>query len=87
MTSIPLLTFVVEKLIDEQHILQILIGVAGDSGLGKTSLLNALLGVKVLPESNQEASTATVCQISWNFDQRRGRDFRAEVVFRTKQDS
>ncbi|KAK3303561.1 uncharacterized protein B0T15DRAFT_496102 [Chaetomium strumarium] len=33
-----------------------------------------------------EAATATVCRIAWNYDDTEGREFRAEVTFRSKDD-
>jgi GTP-binding protein EngB required for normal cell division len=66
--------------------LEILVGVAGATGAGKTSLLNALLEYpELLPSSSTEAATATVCRISYNHDDRKGREFRAVVKFRTEE--
>jgi hypothetical protein len=66
--------------------LEILVGVAGAIGAGKTSLLNALLEYpELLPSSSTEAATATVCRISYNHDDRKGREFRAVVKFRTEE--
>ncbi|KAK4461591.1 Dynamin family-domain-containing protein [Cladorrhinum samala] len=67
--------------------LEILVGVAGATGAGKTSLLNALLETpELLPSSSQEAATATVCRIAYNTDETSGNEFKAEVVFRSKED-
>ena len=67
--------------------LEILIGVAGVTGAGKTSTLNALLGFpRLLPSSSTEAATATVCRIAWNHDDTVGHEFRADVIFRSKED-
>ena len=67
--------------------LEFLVGVAGAIGAGKTSLLNALLEFpKLLPSSNTEAATATVCRIAWNHDNTPGHEFTAEVIFRSKDD-
>ncbi|EEY23518.1 conserved hypothetical protein [Verticillium alfalfae VaMs.102] len=58
------------------------LGVAGSTGAGKTSLLNALLGIhEFLPSSCEQAATAVVCQVSWNHDMRAGFEYRAEVDF------
>jgi hypothetical protein len=66
--------------------LEVLVGVAGATGAGKTSLLNALLEYpELLPSSSTEAATATVCRIAWNDDDTPGHEFRAEVKFRTKE--
>ncbi|GAB1315716.1 hypothetical protein MFIFM68171_05926 [Madurella fahalii] len=67
--------------------LEILVGVAGVTGVGKTSLLNALLEfLGLLPSSSMEAATATVCRIAWNDDNTPGREFKADVIFRSKED-
>lgn len=67
--------------------LKILIGVIGATGAGKTSLLNSILECpELLPSSSTEAATATVCRIAWNHDDTAGREFRAKVVFRDKDD-
>jgi len=66
--------------------LEILVGVAGTTGAGKTSLLNALLEYpELLPSSSTEADTATVCRIAWNYDNAAGHEFRADVKFRSKE--
>ncbi|KAK4232611.1 hypothetical protein QBC38DRAFT_450238 [Podospora fimiseda] len=67
--------------------LEILVGVAGQTGAGKTSLLNVLLETPdLLPSSSQQAATATVCRIAYNCDKTAGHEFRAEFVFRSKED-
>jgi hypothetical protein len=59
-----------------------LVGVAGITGAGKTSLLNAILECQeFLPTSAQQASTSVACQISWNDDYAPGHEFRAEIEF------
>jgi ATPase subunit of ABC transporter with duplicated ATPase domains len=60
-----------------------LIGVAGATGAGKTSLLNTLLEYpEMLPSSSTEAATATVCRIAYNHDDTPGNEFRADIKFR-----
>ncbi|KAI1802124.1 hypothetical protein F4811DRAFT_573467 [Daldinia bambusicola] len=64
---------------------EVLVGVAGSTGSGKTSALNALLGFnELLPTNNQEASTAVVCKVSYNDSDKPSMQFRACVTFRTK---
>lgn len=47
--------------------------------------MNALLEYpELLPSSSTEAATATVCRIAYNHDDTKGREFRADVKFRTK---
>ncbi|CRK33747.1 hypothetical protein BN1708_006122 [Verticillium longisporum] len=66
----------------KRHSFELLVGVAGSTGAGKTSLLNALLGIhEFLPSSCEQAATAVVCQVSWNRDMRAGFEYRAEVDF------
>ncbi|KAG7143060.1 Nuclear GTPase SLIP-GC like protein [Verticillium longisporum] len=66
----------------KRHSFELLVGVAGSTGAGKTSLLNALIGIhEFLPSSCEQAATAVVCQVSWNHDMRAGFEYRAEVDF------
>ncbi|KAM7218078.1 hypothetical protein V8F06_006484 [Rhypophila decipiens] len=60
---------------------KVLVGVRGATGAGKSSLFNSLLGMPILPVSSTQASTATVCHISWNHDDDPQRAFRAQVFF------
>ncbi|ROT42678.1 hypothetical protein SODALDRAFT_374965 [Sodiomyces alkalinus F11] len=70
-----------ETAIQKHREFQILVGVAGSTGAGKTSLLNALLGAsEFLPSSCEQAATAVVCQILWNHDETPGREYRAEFL-------
>ncbi|KAM0327440.1 hypothetical protein ACHAQA_005728 [Verticillium albo-atrum] len=66
---------------------KLLVGVAGPTGAGKTSLLNALLEEQeFLPSSCEQAATSVVCQISWNRDVRPGYAYRAEIDFHDYND-
>ena len=66
---------------------RVYIGVAGATGAGKTSALNAVLGMRnLLPSSNEAASTAVVCQVAYNEDDDQKRAFRAEVIFKSLRD-
>lgn len=61
-------------------------GVAGASGAGKTSAINAWLNVAdLLPSSFEQAATAVVCLVSWNYDERPGYQFRAEIDFHSTE--
>ncbi|KAI1408681.1 hypothetical protein F5Y13DRAFT_194153 [Hypoxylon sp. FL1857] len=63
----------------------VLVGVAGPTGSGKTSALNALIGFnELLPTNNQEAATAVPCKIAYNDDDRDDYKFQANITFRDK---
>ncbi|KAG4220910.1 hypothetical protein PC116_g30611, partial [Phytophthora cactorum] len=66
---------------------QVLVGVAGPTGSGKTSALNALLEFsELLPTNNQEAATAVACKVAYNDNDDPDMRFRARVTFRTKEE-
>ncbi|KAI6783470.1 uncharacterized protein J7T54_005499 [Emericellopsis cladophorae] len=61
---------------------QVLVGVVGQTGVGKTSLLNAMLGeYELLPSGHERAATAVCCKVAWNYDMEPGHECRAEVFF------
>ncbi|KAK0708182.1 hypothetical protein B0H67DRAFT_543670 [Lasiosphaeris hirsuta] len=77
----------IETLNKGNHALEILVGVAGDTGAGKTTILNNLLGMpELLPSSNCQASTACACRVSFNNDDDPNTPFRAEITFRSYDD-
>lgn len=81
-----LLTKIVGKVVAKERNNEVLVGVCGGTGVGKTSLLNALLGIdELLPSGQEEAATAVPCKVSWNYDDRPGHECRAEVHFQEKQ--
>ncbi len=64
---------------------RIVAGVLGSTGVGKSSLLNALLDIPdLLPSSHTEAGTATVCQLAWNHSDAPDTAFRAQIIFRSE---
>ncbi|EXK99413.1 hypothetical protein FOQG_01942 [Fusarium oxysporum f. sp. raphani 54005] len=72
----------------EQHQnLEILIGVEGPTGAGKSSFLDSLLEIpELFPSGHQGAATATVAKVSWNWDDAPGHLFRAKVTFQNLSD-
>ncbi len=76
-----------DKLHESRQNFEVLIGVAGRTGAGKSTILNMLLEIpELLPSSNSEAATSCACRVSWNDDDAPDRKFRAEVVFRSRED-
>ncbi|KAK4187409.1 hypothetical protein QBC35DRAFT_452299 [Podospora australis] len=68
----------------EARNLELLVGVQGATGAGKTSLLNALLGYRdLLPSNSAVASTATICKVSYNHSDDPDKKFHAKVHLRT----
>ncbi|KAL5620863.1 hypothetical protein FOBRF1_004109 [Fusarium oxysporum] len=67
--------------------LQILVGVEGPTGAGKSSFLGSLLQIPELFPSGQEAAaTAVIGKISWNDADDPECAFRAKIVLRKKED-
>ncbi|KAI1301107.1 hypothetical protein F5Y03DRAFT_408055 [Xylaria venustula] len=74
------------EIIRDHQDFRVLVGVAGATGSGKTSILNALLGFQeLLPTNNEEASTAVQCMVSFNHDLRPEYAFRCDVTFQSKE--
>jgi len=66
---------------------ELLIGVQGQTGAGKSSLLNTILGYHgLLPSSSAEASTATVCRVAYNYSEDAERLFYAVINFTPLQE-
>ncbi|KAI0204462.1 hypothetical protein F4808DRAFT_456911 [Astrocystis sublimbata] len=73
-------------IIEDHADFKILVGVAGATGSGKTSALNALLGFRdLLPTNNEEAATAVLCKVAFNDDPRPEYAFRCHVTFQSKE--
>ncbi|KAL4724222.1 hypothetical protein ACLX1H_008835 [Fusarium chlamydosporum] len=66
---------------------QVLVGVEGPTGAGKSSFLGSLLRIReLLPSGQESAATAVIGKVSWNNNDDPGYKFRAEVTFRPKVD-
>ncbi|KAH8885409.1 hypothetical protein GQ53DRAFT_877250 [Thozetella sp. PMI_491] len=84
--SIKIVQPLAHAIVREHEDFEVLIGVQGATGAGKTSLLNAVLGYReLLPTNSSEAATSTACQIGYNNDEDPEKAFRAEIKFRDKQ--
>lgn len=65
--------------------LEILVGVEGPTGAGKSSFLGCLLGIpELFPAGQEAASTAVVGKVSWNHRSNCLDEFRATISFRKK---
>ncbi|KPM39609.1 hypothetical protein AK830_g6943 [Neonectria ditissima] len=65
----------------------VLVGVEGPTGAGKSAFLSSLLRIeKLLPSGHEGAATAVPAKVSWNYDNTPGREYRAEIIFQTKED-
>ncbi|KAF4945902.1 hypothetical protein FSARC_14330 [Fusarium sarcochroum] len=76
-----------DQLRDKDQNLEILVGVEGPTGAGKSSLLASLLRIPDLfPSGHTGATTACVGKVSWNWDSDYESPFRAKITFRKKAD-
>ncbi|KAK1654993.1 hypothetical protein BDP81DRAFT_445675 [Colletotrichum phormii] len=62
---------------------EILVGVQGETGLGKSSLLNELLRSDIVPTSQVEACTAAVCIYGYNHEVGDNKRYRAKIKFKS----
>ncbi|KAB5570663.1 hypothetical protein GE09DRAFT_715764 [Coniochaeta sp. 2T2.1] len=66
---------------------QTVVGVFGNTGAGKSSLINAVLGEdSLVPTSGMRACTAVVTELSWDENEDPRRKYIAEVQFITADD-
>ncbi|TID24181.1 hypothetical protein E6O75_ATG02546 [Venturia nashicola] len=62
------------------------VGVVGNTGAGKSSVINALLDEeRLVPTSCMRACTAVVTEISWNESDKPYEKYRAEIEFITRE--
>ncbi|CAI6048161.1 unnamed protein product [Clonostachys chloroleuca] len=72
---------------EEHRRFEMLVGVAGATGAGKSSMLNALLGYReIFPSGHQGAATAVPCKVAWNFNNNPGFEFVAQFCFQSKEE-
>ncbi|KAJ8112549.1 hypothetical protein OPT61_g5104 [Boeremia exigua] len=77
----------IDKLIPQAKQKRTVIGVVGNTGAGKSSVINALLEEeRLVPTSCMRACTAVVTEISWNDSTDPFSKYRAEVEFMSKAD-
>ncbi|QPC58119.1 hypothetical protein HYE67_000350 [Fusarium culmorum] len=66
---------------------QILVGVEGPTGAGKSSFLGSLLRIpELFPSGQESAATAVIGKVSWNWVDDPACRFRAQVFFRHKDE-
>ncbi|KAF1918118.1 hypothetical protein BDU57DRAFT_528585 [Ampelomyces quisqualis] len=77
----------IEKLIPQANRKRTIVGVVGNTGAGKSSVINAMLDEeRLVPTNCMRACTAVVTEMSWNDSTEPARKYRAEIEFITRED-
>ncbi|KAF5514477.1 Nuclear GTPase SLIP-GC [Colletotrichum fructicola] len=72
----------IDHLQSEAKLPRFVIGVLGDTGTGKSSLINAVLDEeRVVPTNCMRACTAVITEISYNTEEDAGKKYRAKIDF------
>jgi len=72
----------IDKLVPQAERKRTVIGVVGNTGAGKSSVINALLDEeRLVPTNCMRACTAVVTEISWNNSTNSSDKYRAEIEF------
>lgn len=72
----------IDKLVPQAERKRTVVGVVGNTGAGKSSVINALLDEeRLVPTNCMRACTAVVTEISWNSSTNPAHKYRAEIEF------
>ena len=77
----------IERLIPQARRKRTVVGVVGNTGAGKSSVINALLDEeRLVPTNCMRACTAVVTEMSWNDSADPFSKYRGEIEFITRED-
>ncbi|KAF2826280.1 hypothetical protein CC86DRAFT_350866 [Ophiobolus disseminans] len=77
----------IETLIPQSQRKRTIVGVVGNTGAGKSSVINAMLDEeRLVPTNCMRACTAVVTEMSWNASTDWSSKYRAEIEFITRED-
>lgn len=78
---------VVNRVNSQRKHAKTVIGVVGDTGSGKSSIINALLNEEMmLPTNCMRACTSVITELSYNYERDKAHRYRAEVEFISNDD-
>lgn len=77
----------IDKLSTQAERTRTVVGVVGNTGAGKSSVINAMLDEeRLVPTNCMRACTAVVTEISWNASTNQSSKYRAEIEFISRAD-